>query len=233
MEDCIRVRPRFVVWTGSGYEISGYPGVGLCSLNTGRQTRDEDFTLYKEISESVEDLFVNESCTLGELKAMTHQQLGINEHLANPSVTDSIYLSAGNELCRCINEGMTLRGALRWFSDSSEPYALALLSRVAGEVFRDELDGITLSFRSGEQGHNKPHIHVDYHHDAQLVINILDDRILKSDGRMPGKVRRKVCRLIRDRRKELMHYWNARTNGLVFDINTGLRLTEVTDMAPQ
>lgn len=95
-----------------------------------------------------------------------------------------------------------------------------LLCMDAGEVFRD--DGIRYYMHSKEYcSHNEPHVHVDIRHEKEGSFSILSGIQLAGDKIKTRDIRR-IERMIRDRKEELIEYWNLNTDGIKVDLNQAL-----------
>lgn len=225
--ETVTIRPRFVVWTGDGYEIAGNPGVGLGSLFVGRTITDDDFERYHTISKTAKDIDVPSSCDIAKLKLLTFSRLEVNPKLASDSVVEFLYIAAANELCCCRNESLSIGEIIARFDDASMPYALVRLSRVAGEVLSGVLDGVRLSIRPKEQRHQRAHMHVDHKHTVQASVDIRTGEFIVSNGRIPGNIKYAIKELVKEKESALLKYWGCGVNGLDFDVCTSLGITPI------
>ena len=105
--------------------------------------------------------------------------------------------------------------------DVEKPIEIQLLLCMdAGEVFRD--DGIRYYMHSKEScSHNEPHVHVDIRHEKEGSFSILSGIQLAGD-RIKTRDIRRIEKMIRDRKEELIRYWNLNTDGIKVDLNQAL-----------
>ena len=91
----------------------------------------------------------------------------------------------------------------------------------------DRFNNLRYYMHSNENcGHNEPHVHVEVlgEKNMDVSIEILHPEIYK--GKMPSKYLKQAQKKIIREQKQLLKFWNARTNGLKVDINQALGITE-------
>ena len=99
-----------------------------------------------------------------------------------------------------------------------------LISADAGTIFKD--DGIRYYMHSKEAGkHNTPHVHVDIRHEVSGSFSIIDGKQL-SDGKIKKNDIKKIERMIMNKNKEFLKYWDEHTDGLTVDLNQALGLIQ-------
>ena len=97
-----------------------------------------------------------------------------------------------------------------------------LVNGNAGELWRGLIPSVRFYFHSNEQcGHSVPHVHVDYRHECNAAIAIVGGKCLAGDGygRVPGKIKREIRKLIEKNERELLTLWTQQTNGVRIDID--------------
>ena len=105
---------------------------------------------------------------------------------------------------------------LSQIANKSNVKALFIVSNAAGAAFRDE--GLRYYFHSHEAGkHNKPHVHVDYLHEASGTYDILTGERINGD--IPIKKDKIIRKKILDNQEKMIEWWNYRTDGIMIDIN--------------
>lgn len=99
-----------------------------------------------------------------------------------------------------------------------------LINSDAGSIFED--DGIRYYMHSKEAGkHNTPHVHVDIRHEVSGSFSLIDGKQL-SDGKIKKSDVKKIKRMIINKKKEFIKYWNEHTDGLTVDLNQALGLIQ-------
>lgn len=91
-----------------------------------------------------------------------------------------------------------------------------MFSNLAKEIWQE--DGIRY-FMHAREGvrHNCPHVHVDYRHESEASISVVDGTVLQ--GTLPKKVLKKAQTRILGEKAFLLECWNKYTDGLKVDIN--------------
>lgn len=121
-----------------------------------------------------------------------------------------------NQIMHITSTEYTVSVFLSQFVNTANVKALFIVSNAAGEAFRD--DGLRYYFHSHEAGkHNKPHVHVDYLHEASGTYDILTGERINGD--IPSKKDKIIRKKILDNQDELIKWWNYRTDGIKIDIN--------------
>ena len=94
----------------------------------------------------------------------------------------------------------------------------------AGEFYREK--NLRFWFHSKELcRHNERHVHVtDTNHDREATIRILDGKML--DGNLISKDLKKARDIIESNKKDLLIYWNTKTDGMIVDLNNALGITD-------
>lgn len=95
----------------------------------------------------------------------------------------------------------------------------------AGDVWERE-DGIRYYMNSNEQGHNEPHLHVDYRHERRGTFSIITGEMLA--GNLYKKTQRSVKKRILNNQGYLVDFWNMHTNGLTVDLNHYFGITGIS-----
>ena len=103
-----------------------------------------------------------------------------------------------------------------------------LVNGNAGEVFHGAIPGVSFCFHSRERGrHSEPHVHASVEHRFEYSIDIKTGCYLEGDPlAMKAKMRKKIDKLILEKRIELLKAWNTQTDGLKIDLDAMLGQTE-------
>lgn len=75
-------------------------------------------------------------------------------------------------------------------------------------------------------GHNDPHVHVEVLGENKMEASIEILHPEKYEGKMPNKYLKQAQKKIIREQKQLLQFWNTKTNGLKVDINQALGITE-------
>ena len=76
-------------------------------------------------------------------------------------------------------------------------------------------NGILFIIHTNEQGHNKPHLHVQYQ-DKEAVIEIPTGIVLR--GNLRRDKEKQACEWVRQKSEFFQQHWNELTNGITFPI---------------
>lgn len=126
-----------------------------------------------------------------------------------------VYVKESNELVNIQNYEFLLKDFIELYDIQESINLFFIFSRYQGDVYRK--DGIRYYMQSKEQGHNKPHLHVNVNKEYSASIDINTGELLAGD--LPTKEYNKVRRYIEKNKETLLDYWNKNTNGLNVDIN--------------
>lgn len=137
-----------------------------------------------------------------------------------------------------------LRGKIVYFIDDINAKALSsfdtypdaflfIMYNTGAEYFHskkynDDDRNVTYMLCPKERGHNIPHIHVDYMHNANASVSICPCEFIRESGRFPRRVRRAIVNRITDNANSLLAEWNRMPNGVHADIDVCLGKVKVT-----
>lgn len=217
-ETPIIIKCHFAFFDGLDYYIDANPGICMVPLQR-TYTRSTDYHAildaleHNHIEPVTTRVSLDSDITCGELASWMTHELHFDGLPAIPDATPA-FLVDGELLCISRPD---LK--VREITDESCDFLL-VMRNMAGEVFQGEDIGLRYSFHSNEQGHNTPHVHVDYRqHEAGASIALDDGEILEQNGRFPAKALRQAQKRIINNREYLKRYWNAHTNGIEADVN--------------
>ena len=209
---------HFAFFDGLDYYIDANPGICMVPLQE-TYTRNTD---YRAILDALEHNHIepvttrvnlDSDITCSELASWMTHKLHFDRLSAIAYVTPA-FLVDGELLC-ISRPDLKVREIV----DESCDFLL-VMSNMAGEIFQDEDIGLRYFFRSNEQGHNTPHIHVDYRHEAEASIALSTGEVIA--GSLPAKALKQAQKRIINNREYLERYWNAHTNGIEADVNLHL-----------
>lgn len=130
-----------------------------------------------------------------------------------------LYILIADELVSIQNLEVQIQSFLDMYPVTDILQAYFIFSSQAGDIWPEE-DGLRYFYRSREAGrHHKPHIHVDYKHEAEASISLETGNCIKISGRIPSKVLKKIKSKVLDNQVFLLDGWRKYTNGLCVDLN--------------
>lgn len=176
-------------------------------------------SFYMDISgRNMHDLVKTISQKLGFI---TEQTIGCNIGYG------SFYILISNELVHILNPEIGIQRVLAMYTSTDILQTYLIFSNQAGDIWRD--DGLRYYINSRESGrHNKPHIHIDYQHEAQASISIETGETLVVTGRIPSKVLNAAKKRILESQPFLYDCWRKKTDGLFVDLNYSFGKIEIT-----
>lgn len=126
----------------------------------------------------------------------------------------------GTERYLVSNQSKDLYSLLRNYFDPEESgrvFVQILVCADAGTIFQE--DGIRFFMNSRESGkHKAPHVHVESTgHEYSASLAISDGKVLA--GKFPKKLLKKARKKINDEQEYFYQCWQAKTDGLISDIN--------------
>lgn len=80
-----------------------------------------------------------------------------------------------------------------------------------------QIDGMKITIRTKEQGHNLPHIHLETNA-ASLSIGIENQQILAKTGNINPSQLKKALAWVKDNQELLKRNWNELSNGIKIEI---------------
>lgn len=114
-----------------------------------------------------------------------------------------------------------IRSVLR--GDNLRLYFLVTGDAGEPEELRGAVPKTTFCFHSNECGsHHLPHVHVCYDNRFEWSMSILTGEVLAGGAdydKVPGKIRRKIHKVIDEKRPILLGMWKNLTNGIKFDVD--------------
>jgi len=122
------------------------------------------------------------------------------------------------ELCEIEDYDMKIEQFLELYPPSDKMMVFFVFSKYQGVIFKEH--GYKYYMHSNENGHNSPHIHVNYRHDYDVSIDILNGCVL--EGHMPHHILRKAVKKIIENKDYLIECWNKYTNGIKVNMDIGV-----------
>lgn len=122
------------------------------------------------------------------------------------------------ELCEIEDYDMNLEQFLDLYPPSDKLMVFFIFSKYQGVIFKEQ--GYKYYMHSNENGHNSPHVHVNYRHEYDVSIDISNGRVLA--GYMPQHILRKAVKKIKENKDYLLDCWNKYTNGIKVNMDIGV-----------
>ena len=126
-----------------------------------------------------------------------------------------LYVLVDDELSRIEDYDILLKDFLKLYSNTKELQVFFVFSAVQGSLFLEK--GMLFYMHSNEQGHNKPHVHVNYKHEYDASFSIPEGIMLR--GSFPLKLQKEVKTIIEENKERLLDCWIKKTNGISVNIN--------------
>lgn len=166
------------------------------------------------------DVQVDEHTTLGDFYDLIHKTIwdGFTDVIDG---TAELYFITPDARYSIDNPDSNFNNVLRKYLDPASSGFIRIGLYVCEDAGSFGREGkLTYYFHSHEQGkHNEPHVHVYYDDNSNEPVSIITGEALSECAKMPKKYQKQAKQYILKHQKELIYYWNAKTDGINVDIN--------------
>ena len=166
------------------------------------------------------EIQIKDHTTLGEFCDLIHGTIwdGFTGVIDGPT---ELYFITPEARYSIDNPDSNFNNALKKHLDPESSGYIKIGLYVCEDAGSFDSDGkLTYYFHSHEQGkHNEPHVHVYYDDNSNEPLSIITGEVLSVHPRMPKKYQKQAKQYILEHQKELIKYWNVKTDGLNVDLN--------------